>query len=225
MRAPPERLARALGHGFTDSRWLEQALTHRSAGADNNERLEFLGDALLGFVVADALFQRFPQAKEGQLSRLRASLVNKGALATLARGLDIGDYLNLGAGELRSGGQSRDSILADALEALFGAVYLDAGYAAAEQVIHSVMREPLAGAGLAKQAKDPKTRLQEYLQSCRRSLPVYGIQEVSGSQHAQTFRVVCALADSGEETTGIGRSRRRAEQDAAEQMLRRLGDA
>jgi ribonuclease-3 len=174
--------------------------------------------------VADALFQRFPQAKEGQLSRLRASLVNKEALAELARGLDIGAYLNLGAGELRSGGQSRDSILADALEALFAAVYLDAGYAAAQRVILSVMREPLARVGLAKQAKDPKTRLQEYLQSRKRSLPIYGIKEVSGSQHAQTFRVVCSLADNGEETSGAGGSRRRAEQDAAQKMLRLLGD-
>ena len=200
MSADPERLSRVLGCSFRQGRLLAQALTHCSAPGANNERLEFLGDALLGFVVAEALWKRFPDADEGRLSRLRASLVNKESLATLARGIDLGDYLRLGAGELRSGGHARDSILADALEAIFAAIYLDKGF------------EPA------------KTRLQELLQADRRPLASYAVLDVTGSQHEQRFRVRCALVDGAVATEGEGTSRRRAEQQAAERMLGLMSD-
>lgn len=214
-----QRLVRALGARLESPRRLQQALTHRSAGAENNERLEFLGDALLGFVIAEALCERFPEADEGRLSRLRASLVNKEALAGLARRLELGEYLCLGAGELRTGGHARDSILADALEALFAALYLDLGFDGARAVILSVFREPLDRVSEQGSSKDPKTRLQELLQSRRRPLPEYEVLLVDGTQHAQTFRVRCTLTDRGQSTEGDGTSRRRAEQQAAQEML------
>jgi ribonuclease-3 len=198
---------------------LERALTHRSAAGENNERLEFLGDALLGFVIADELLHRFPGADEGRLSRLRAALVKKESLAELARGLDLGDFLSLGAGELRTGGHARDSILADALEAVFAAVYLDQGFDGASRVILSLFSEALAVVGREETTKDPKTRLQELLQARRRPLPEYEVLDISGSQHAQRFRVRCALTDGEERTEGEGTSRRRAEQQAASGML------
>lgn len=203
---------------------MEQALTHRSSGAENNERLEFLGDALIGFVIAEALFERFPEADEGSLSRLRASLVKKESLARLARGLNLGDYLRLGAGELRTGGHARDSILADALEAVFAAFYLDQGFSGVRGVILSVFREPLERIGVAGMSKDPKTRLQELLQAAGQPLPEYEVLAVTGSQHAQTFRVRCTLADSPQATEGEGTSRRRAEQQAAQTMLELFED-
>lgn len=203
---------------------LEQALTHRSAALQNNERLEFLGDALLGFVIALELWQRFPAADEGRLSRLRASLVKKESLAELARGLELGDYLRLGAGELRSGGHNRDSILADALEALLAAVYLDLGFDSAREAILRLFSGPLAELGKAGVVKDPKTRLQELLQARKRPLPEYEVLSVSGSQHEQSFRVRCSLADADLCTEGDGTSRRRAEQQAAAEMLGLLAD-
>ena len=198
---------------------LEQALTHRSAGPVNNERLEFLGDALLGLVIAEALWRRFPAADEGELSRRRASLVNKESLARVARGLRLGDYLRLGSGEARTGGHTRDSILADALEAMIGAVYLDKGFAVARDMLLRVFEQPLATLAKADAVKDPKTRLQEMLQSVRRPLPDYEVVDISGQQHAQRFAVRCTLADEARTSVGQGTSRRRAEQDAAERML------
>lgn len=222
MNGDPRRLARALGHRFNRQELLVQALTHRSAGGENNERLEFLGDALLGFVIAEALSQRFPDADEGHLSRLRASLVKMESLARLARDLELGEYLRLGPGELRTGGYARDSILADALEAIFAAIYIDQGFNAARAVILSIFRaalERVAGLGTTK---DPKTRLQELLQARKRPLPEYEILSVDGIQHAQSFQVRCMLGDTSSVTYGRGTSRRRAEQEAAQRMLELL---
>lgn len=223
MREPSARLGRRLGHSFADPELLEQALTHRSAGPRNNERLEFLGDALLGQIIAEALFFRHPQADEGQLSRLRAGLVRKDSLALVARGLELGEYLNLGPGELRSGGHARDSILADAVEAVIAAVYLDGGMAASKSLVLRLFDELLDRQDPHKPLKDPKTRLQELLQSRRQDLPEYGIIRVGGTQHDQEFEVFCRVAPLDEETQGVGSSRRKAEQVAAEKMITRLG--
>jgi ribonuclease-3 len=212
-------LARALGHPFARADLLQQALTHRSAGAVNNERLEFLGDALIGFTIAEALVGRFPHADEGTLSRMRAALVKRESLAQLARGLELGDYLRLGAGELRTGGHTRDSILADALEAVLGAIYLDGEFNRARTVVLNLFRASLAQLNDAHADKDPKTRLQELLQARRRPIPEYEVLTVGGTQHAQSFTVSCALPDDGRLSRGEGSSRRRAEQAAAEAML------
>jgi len=219
VRGDPEQLARTLGYELREHGLLVRALTHRSTSSENNERLEFLGDALLGFVIAEALWKRFPDADEGRLSRLRASLVKRESLATLAHGLDLGAYLRLGAGELRSGGHARESILADALEAILAAVYLDAGFAAAQEVIRSVFAAPLDRVQAAGTSKDPKTRLQEQLQALKRPLPEYQVLQVTASDHTQRFKVCCTLTDGAEAAQGEGTSRRRAEQQAAEQML------
>jgi ribonuclease-3 len=219
VRQDPQRLARQLGHVFADAGLLDDALTHRSAQSRHNERLEFLGDAILGFLVAEALWRRFPDATEGELSRLRARLVNRDALAELARAFDLGSYLRLGAGELRSGGHARDSILADALEALFAAVYLDGGLEAARALLDRLAGERLAGLCPASQHKDAKTRLQEYLQARRLALPTYRVVETRGEDHAQTFVVCCDAQAVGRSTTAEGATRRRAEQLAAERLL------
>lgn len=216
---PIERLSRTIGYHFDDGKLIETALTHRSAGSPNNERLEFLGDAILGFVVADELFRLFPTADEGQMSRLRAGLVRKEALADVARELELGNYLALGPGELKSGGQSRGSILADSLEALLAAVYLDGGYEAVRSVILELFSERIQGLSPDSQQKDAKTRLQEYLQARQLSLPSYETVEVTGNQHAQTFEVKCVIDAMSLETTGWGGSRRKAEQDAASRAL------
>ncbi len=215
---------RRLGHGFRRPELLEQALTHRSLGRHNNERLEFLGDALLGFVIAEALYQRFAGADEGQLSRLRAGLVKKETLAGVAREIGLGAYLRLGTGELRTGGHARDSILADALEAVFAAVYLDAGLEAARGVVLGLLGTRLDASRIDRPLKDPKTRLQEWLQSRHEPLPRYEVRSVEGSPHEQTFKVVCHLPGSGIEGRGEGHSRRNAEQKAAMRVLERLGD-
>ena len=222
MREPADRLSRIIGYRFTDPSLLEQALTHRSAGPVNNERQEFLGDAILGFIVADALYRRFPDASEGDLSRLRARLVKKESLARLARDLGLGDFLHLGAGELRSGGQSRDSILADALEALFAAIYLDGGYGATRETVLRLFRPSLESLPANAREKDPKTRLQEWLQSRRLPLPDYRIEQVSGRQHEQLFIVECRVDGLGLSSRGRGGSRRKAEQDAAENLLQAI---
>lgn len=203
---------------------VEQALTHRSAGRVNNERLEYLGDALLGFVIAEALIERFPEASEGDLTRRRATLVNREALAGLARGLALGDYLRLDPAASRSGGHARDSVLADALEALIGAIYLDQGFASAKAAILRLFADPLAAIGDHEARKDPKTRLQEWLQARRRPLPDYEVIGVSGEQHAQRFTVRCRLPDDGREVLGDGSSRRRGEQQAAETMITTLAE-
>ena len=215
------RLQQRLGYQFLDPDLLEQALSHRSLGAKNNERLEFLGDALLGFEVADHLYRRVRDADEGQLSRMRAHLVKRETLAGIAREFQLGDILKLGAGELRSGGQTRDSILADAIEAIIAAVYLDGGIDEARALVRRLLGERLADPTPETRRKDPKTRLQEHLQSLGKALPRYDVVETSGDQHEQIFRVVCStgLVD---DTEGEGSTRRRAEQAAAKSMLARL---
>lgn len=222
MRESIDFLIQRLGYRFNNENLLEQALTHRSAASLNNERFEFLGDAILGFVIANALYQAYPEANEGELSRLRARLVKRESLAELARGLELGRNLNLGTGELRSGGQSRDSILADALEAVFGAVYLDAGFSPASDLILSLYRGKIAGLTGEARQKDPKTRLQEYLQARKSELPSYTILEISGEQHQQSFVVECVIPDLSLTTRGRGGSRRKAEQAAATSMLAQL---
>jgi ribonuclease-3 len=226
LTSPPEALAKSLGYQFDDPNLLKQALTHCSAGSRNNERLEFLGDALLGCIIAAELFDRYPKAREGELSRLRASLVRRESLADLALSLDFGRYLRLGAGERKSGGHHRNSILADALEAVFGAIYLDGGFAACRQSVLGLFSDRLAAAADPEALKDAKTRLQEYLQSRQMALPEYAVIEVSGEAHAQSFRVQCALGDGRlAPTQGSARSRRQAEQKAAGRMLEQLENA
>lgn len=217
-----QRLVRRLEHEFRQPALLEQALTHRSAGRFNNERLEFLGDAVLGMVIADELYCRFGDIQEGVLSRMRAALVNEAALAELARELDLGECLRLGPGELKSGGFRRDSTLACALEAIIGAVYLDGGFEAAQRLIVGLYRSRLEQVDPANVSKDPKTRLQEHLQALRQPLPVYELVEVSGDAHEQTFRVECRLEGLDVVTRGSGRSRRIAEQEAAAAALAKL---
>lgn len=222
---PAETLERRLGHRFRDPALLRQALTHRSAGGHHNERLEFLGDAVLGLVIAEALYRRAPGAAEGDLSRLRASLVNRDSLAELARGLELGEAIRLGSGELKSGGFRRASILADALEAVLGAVYLDGGFEAARACIGRLYEQRLAELPAAAELKDPKTRLQEYLQARHIALPSYQVVEVSGPPHRQQFQVACRIEALDVVTRAAGDSRRRAEQAAAQAMLDRLGAA
>ena len=211
--APAPRLA--IDHAFVDPDLLRQALTHRSYGAPNNERLEFVGDAVLDCVIAVALFERFPAIPEGDLSRARAHLVNKDTLADVARRIGLGSAIRLGEGELRSGGADRASILSDALEAVFGAVFLDGGFDAARRTIESAYAELLRDADPAVLGKDPKTRLQEWLQAQRLAVPEYVIVATSGEAHAQRFTVECRIAELDVVATGSGASRRAAEQDAA----------
>jgi ribonuclease-3 len=215
------RLQQRLGYEFSEIGLLEQALSHRSIGAGNNERLEFLGDAILGFEVADGLFRRETDADEGRLSRMRAHLVRRETLAEIARELELGDLLRLGPGELRSGGQTRDSILADAVEAIIAAVYLDGGIDEARALVRRLLGDRLTRPTAETRRKDAKTRLQEYLQAQGRPLPRYEVLSISGASHEQTFRVLCSteLADT---TEGLAGSRRKAEQAAARAMLARL---
>ena len=203
-----------------------QALTHRSAGAPHNERLEFLGDALVNLIVAEALYTHWPQADEGALTRARAELVRESALAPIARTLDLGSKLILGPGEMKSGGHRRDSILADALEALVAAIYLDAGFEACRAVVLPWFEPAMAALPPPhKVGKDAKTRLQEWLQGKQKPLPVYALLSESGEEHAKTFRVSCTLVHPPLVTEGEGGSRRAAEQVAAEAALRDLGVA
>lgn len=218
------RLLRKLAVEFADNALFEQALTHRSAHSCNNERLEFLGDAVLGLAVAEALYSQFPRADEGELSRFRARLVRRETLGEIALELELGDYLKLGSGELKSGGFRRESILADALESIIGAVYLDSGFAAAADLVIRLLGERIEELGELNELKDPKTRLQEYLQARQKELPEYEVKDVQGQPHAQTFHVVCRVPDLDEEVTGEGSSRRRAEQQAAQRALVLLGD-
>jgi ribonuclease-3 len=226
LTSSSESLETSLGYRFDDPNLLKQALTHCSAGSRNNERLEFLGDALLGCIIAGELFQRYRTAREGDLSRLRASLVRRESLADLAAELEIGRYLRLGAGERKSGGHHRNSILADALEAVFGAVYLDGGFDACRQCILRLFADRLTAASDAESLKDAKTRLQEFLQAHQMALPEYTVIEESGDAHARLFRVQCQLADGVHvPTQGSARSRRQAEQKAAASMLEHLENA
>ncbi len=215
-------LERAIGYAFRDSSLIVQALTHRSHGTPHNERLEFLGDSVLNCTVAAVLFERFGALKEGELSRLRASLVRQEALHRIAETLRLGDQLLLGEGELKSGGFRRPSILADALEAVFGAVFVDGGFAAAKAVIEHLY-EPLLGEVDARHpAKDAKTSLQEWLQSRRHALPQYLLRATRGEAHAQEFEVECVVAELGVAAIGVGASRRAAEQAAARRAFERL---
>jgi ribonuclease-3 len=218
-------LERALGHRFRNSGLLEQALTHRSYGSPHNERLEFLGDGVLGCVITEELYSRFPERTEGELSRLRANLVRETALAGVARALGLSAFLRLGEGELASGGADRSSILADALEAVFGALFLDGGYEAARTSVLKVYEEALGRLDPGAPSKDAKTRLQELLQGKRQKLPQYRVVATRGAAHKQTFEVECSVDSPGGESkqaTGSGSSRRIAEQQAAEHMLKLL---
>ena len=217
------RLERKLGYHFKDQDLMVLALTHRSFAGRNNERLEFLGDSILNFVAAEALFERFTQAREGQLSRLRARLVKGETLAVLARGFDLGEYLRLGSGELKSGGFRRESILADALEALIGAIYLDAGMDVARERVLAWLEGELQSLTLVDTNKDPKTRLQEFLQSRSCELPRYEVVDIQGEPHCRTFVVECQITLLNDKTLGQGGSRRIAEQVAAAAALIALG--
>lgn len=217
-----DQLQRALAYQFKDVALLNQALTHRSKGSTNNERLEFLGDSILGFVAADLLYSQFQQSHEGHLSRFRASLVKKETLAELAREFSLGDYLRLGSGELKSGGFRRDSILADGMEAIFGAIYLDGGLNDARKLIERCLFSRLEKLSAESDLKDPKTRLQEYLQARRLELPEYIVTETHGDAHEQEFEVQCAVVGLKQTVKGEGSSRRKAEQAAAELALQML---
>jgi len=218
----PQILARRLGHAFTDPQLMRQALTHRSHGGADNERLEFLGDGILNCVVAVLLYESFPRINEGGLSRLRARLVRQESLALIAQNLGLSDHLLLGEGELKSGGFRRPSILADTLEALVGAVFLDAGFEAARRVVGSLMGDAIAGLDPKAEDRDAKTRLQEVLQSRRISLPVYRVLATRGAAHEQQFEVACEISTFQISAVALGSSRRAAEQLAAEQALQQL---
>nr|WP_245558722.1 ribonuclease III [Kushneria aurantia] len=208
-----------IGHRFHDRARLELALTHRSYGGANNERLEFLGDSIVNFVVGEALYERFPQAREGQLSRLRARLVKGETLAELGREFELGQYLRLGSGEMKSGGHRRDSILADAMEAIIGAIYLDSDMETVRRCVRHWYSQRLTALNLEDTQKDPKTRLQEFLQSRQIALPRYDVLDIEGEAHAQQFTVSCHVELLDEPTLGVGTSRRYAEQQAAERAL------
>lgn len=214
-----------IDHVFADSGLLRQALTHRSAGRPHYERLEFLGDSLLNAVVAEALFRSWPGADEGALTRLRASMVNGETLAEVARGLQLGDALHLGPGELRSGGFRRDSILSDTLEAIIGAVYLDSGWSACQKVVLGLLGERIRETGPKGILKDAKTRLQERLQARQLPLPIYSLLEESGQDHEPHFRARCDVPDLELAGEGEGGSKRAAEQSAARAVLDMLDAA
>ena len=213
-----------LGYSFGKPALLKQALTHRSAGPLHNERLECLGDAVLGLVITQRLYQQFPDIPEGDLSRLRARLVRRETLAAVARSLELGNLIKLGAGEKNTGGSRRDSILADALEAVIGALYLDGGLGVAETQVLALLGERLDRWGdTPPDTRDAKSRLQEFLQSRGHDLPVYEVVAMSGKAHARQFRVSCQVQGLPDATTGEGSSRRAAEQSAASLALKALG--
>jgi len=214
-----KQLQQQLGYTFSSPELLQRALTHRSAAREHNERLEFLGDALLGSVIAALLHEHHANATEGDLSRMRSALVNGQMLASIARELALGDLLQLGAGERKSGGRERDSILSDAVEAIIGAVYLDGGFPACEQLVHHLFEGRLQEAS----PRDPKTELQELMQARGLPLPVYRVLEISGEEHSQVFRVACTVSELDSATEGSGRSRRVAERNAAIGALAALG--
>jgi ribonuclease III len=222
LKTSAEWLRDCVGYECRDPKLLEAALTHRSAGGAHNERLEFLGDAILNFVVAMVVYREFANADEGDLSRFRASLVSGESLAVIAAELGVGDRLHLGSGELKSGGFRRKSILADGLEAIFGAIYLDGGFQAAQDAIERLFVPRLASLPSAMELKDPKTRLQEALQARGLAIPIYLVESISGKAHAQMFRVSCAVQSLSMVATGEGASRRAAEQTAAKQILEQI---
>ena len=214
-----QQLSKQLDYQFNDIALLQQALTHRSAKGLHNERLEFLGDSVLGFVIADVLYKKFPMSSEGELTRLRSSLVKGVTLAAIARDFNLGDYLILGPGELKSGGFRRDSILEDAIEAIIGAIFLDANIDTAQQVILTWFDERLIKINPANEQKDPKSLLQEYLQGKKIDLPLYEVVKLTGQSHQQEFTVRCWCEKLNIEVTTKGTSRRKAEQEAALQLL------
>ena len=215
----PSAVEEKIGYRFENAELLRRALTHRSYGTPHNERLEFLGDSVLNCVIAKLLYERFPQLPEGDLSRVRANLVNQQSLFDVASAHGLGEYVLLGQGEQVSGGSSRPSILADTLEAIFGAVFLEAGFDTASEVIDRLYQPFVRQLDPTAVSKDPKTRLQELLQGRRLALPVYAIIDVSGEAHDQLFRVECRVADMNIRTSGEGPSRRAAEQAAAERAF------
>jgi len=215
-------LSNKLHYEFSDPRLLKQALTHRSVSSRNNERLEFLGDGALNFIIASEIYRLKPEYSEGQLSRLRANLVRGVTLAEVSREIGLGDYLKLGSGELKSGGFDRDSILADGLEALLGAIYIDGGFESLADVVCHVFASRLADLPHAEPQKDPKTRLQELLQARRLPLPAYELIDTKGQDHARTFVVTALIEALSLKFTAEGTSRRRAEQAAAESALMEL---
>lgn len=217
------QLQQRLGYSFRELALLNLALTHRSVGKSNNERLEFLGDSLVNYVVAEHLYRKFPEALEGQLSRLRAKLVRGSYLATLANGLEIGDCLVLGTGERKSGGRRRDSILADAVEAIAGAILLDSDFETAHRAVSGWFDQSL-DVLVMDDERDSKTRLQEWLQGRGYPLPDYALESISGADHEQVFTVSCAVAPLATALQGSGKSRRAAEQAAAERILEALAD-
>jgi ribonuclease-3 len=218
-----DRLQRRLGYQFHDMELLDLALTHRSHGNHNNERLEFLGDSIVNMVIAEHLYHEFIKAREGQLSRLRARMVKGMTLAEIGREFHLGDYLRMGSGELKSGGFRRDSILADTVESIIGAIYIDSDFHTCRARILEWFSQRLDRLDLQDTQKDPKTRLQEYLQSRQFALPCYEVISVEGAAHAQTFHVECLMQSLNQKTTGVGGSRRIAEQQAARNALQTLG--
>ncbi|QCI19824.1 MAG: ribonuclease III [Buchnera aphidicola (Brevicoryne brassicae)] len=218
-----KKIQKVLGYTFTHKDLLRQALTHRSASSKHNERLEFLGDSILSFVIANALYQHFPYINEGDMSRMRATLVRGNTLAEIAYEFDLGEYLKLGQGELKSGGFRRESILANTVEALIGSIYLDSNIKTVEELILKWYEKRLEKISPGDTQKDPKTRLQEYLQSKHLSLPTYFIVEIFGEAHNQLFTIHCKISIISEFLIGTGSSRRKAEQDAAKKALIKLG--
>lgn len=217
-----DRLYRRLDYTFQNPSYLQQALTHCSVGENNYERLEFLGDSILSMVISCALFTRYPKQAEGQLSRLRAFLVKGDMLADIALEIDLGDYLLLGQGELKSGGFRRRSILADALEAVFAAIFLDGGMEKAQHAILHLFDHRINDETLNSNLKDAKTQLQEYLQAKKHPLPKYVVTEIIGDEHEQQFHIFCSLGTLNITTEGRGETRRKAEQEAAKAMLQKL---
>ena len=219
-----ERLQKKLGVKFNKPNLLEQALTHRSIGNSNNERLEFLGDSILGFVVADKIYQKFPEADEGIMSRLRANIVNGDSLADVAASLRLGEELLLGPGELKSGGRNRSSILSDAVEAIIGAIYKDDSLQAAQAWIEMHFANKLNALSTQAAIKDPKTRLQEYLQSRGEQVPDYKLMSTTGLDHNQLFTVECCVAIINQTFTASASSRKKAEQKSAHKVLEKLNE-
>ena len=208
------------GYRFKQENLLEQALTHRSySRQSNNERLEFLGDSILNLIISHHIYERFNTADEGDLSRIRASLVKQDTLAQVARQYDLGNHIHLGGGELKSGGFRRDSILADALEALIGAIYLDSDFIQTETIVLHLFQEQLQNTDAGANLRDPKTRLQEFLQSSKNNLPLYEVEQITGKSHDQIFTVSCKLDGLDLQSKGKGSSRKKAEQEAAQKIL------
>ena len=224
MTRKPDKLKQVLNYRFSDKSLVETALTHRSFGAINNERLEFLGDAILGYAIANKLYESFPAAPEGNLSRMRSVLVNKETLASIARDVDLGEYIRLGSGETKSGGSERDSILADAVEALIAAIYLDSGLENCNTVVDLLFKKRIEDNLTTDQPKDSKTRLQEFEQALGHGLPAYTVIKIEGEAHQQIFHVQCKVQDCADPQVSSASSKRLAEQGAAKKMLQILED-